>query len=197
MAGDVAVTNGQVGHEHHGQVVVVDGLGLVEQGLEKFRHALVSMGVVSLDGRETGGIGKRDSGHNALVAHLDEVAADVGMPISVTGDAAQDVHAGILPQAAVALEACRAVMVTGNDDDRHPGACLMNVDHGIDIEADGGARRRGRVENVTADEQGVGLLFAHDVGQLTQEVPLLLAAVIAIEILAQVPVAGVDEPKHG
>jgi hypothetical protein len=53
------------------------------------------------------------------------------------------------------------------------------------------------VVDVAAHEQGIGLMLAHDASQLLQEVALLLAAVISIEILAQMPVAGVNELEHG
>ena len=40
------------------------------------------------------------------------------------------------------------------------------------------------MEDVTAHQQRIGLVLAHDAGQLLKEVGLLLATVIAIEILA-------------
>ena len=72
----------------------------------------------------------------------------------------------------------------------------MDVEHPLDVHAHSGARRCRRVVDVAADEQCVGLLLVHDVGQLPQEVALLLAAVIAVEILAQVPVTGMNESEH-
>jgi hypothetical protein len=40
------------------------------------------------------------------------------------------------------------------------------------------------VEDVTAHEQGIGLVLTHNVHQLAQKMGLLLTAVISIEILA-------------
>ena len=87
-------------------------------------------------------------------------------------------------------------MVAGNHDNGHVGACLVDVKHRVDVEVDSRIGRGGRVVDVAADEQGVGLVLAHDIGQLPQEVDLLLATVIAIEILAQVPITGVNECEH-
>ena len=40
------------------------------------------------------------------------------------------------------------------------------------------------------------LMLAHDAGKLVQEVLLLLTAVIAVEILSQMPVTGMNEFEH-
>ena len=192
MAREVAVAHCQVGHQHHGKLVGVFVVGLLEQGLEIGLLALFTFDVVhSCRYGKTAGVGKRNGGHDTLVAHLDDVAADVGLAVLVAGDGAHHGDTGQFPQPLVAVETRCAVVVAGDDDDGHRGACLVDVEHSLDIEADGCIRRSGSMEDVAAHEQGGGCLFAHDVGQLGQEIALFLATVIAIEILAQMPVTGV------
>ena len=87
-------------------------------------------------------------------------------------------------------------MVAGDDDDFHVGTGIVDVQHRIDIEVDCCTRRCCSMEDVAAHEQRIWGVFLDDVGQLPQEGALFLTAVIAVEILAQMPVTGVNEFKH-
>ena len=134
MTGEVAVVNGKMRHKHHGQTALVVRIGFVKQGLEVGLLALVALGLVHADAREGAGIGKRYGGDDALAAHVDDVAGQVGLAAFIAGYTAQHGHSGQLPQALVAVEARRAVVIARNDDDGHRGASPVNVQHGIDIE---------------------------------------------------------------
>ena len=87
-------------------------------------------------------------------------------------------------------------MVAGDDDDSHFGTCIVDVEHPFYIKVDGGIGWGCNIENVAAHQQGIRLVGVYNLGQLPQEVTMLLATVIAIKILAKMPVTGVDKFKH-
>ena len=95
---------------------------------------------------------------------------------------------------------CYSVLTLG--EFTHPGTrnCLLGLPSDPDnqlhlqealvVEFPGRRRGCGRMEDIAAHHHDIGLLPCHDIGELTEEVLVLVFAAVVVEFLAQVPVAG-------
>jgi hypothetical protein len=85
-------------------------------------------------------------------------------------------------------------MVAANED--HPCADGAQARQGVLAQRDGVQRRDGPVVNVARDQHGVDLLRAGGLDEVVKENGLSRAQVGTVQVAAQVPVGGVQEP-HG
>ena len=89
-----------------------------------------------------------------------------------------------------------AIVVSGSDDDGHFGTSLAQGCDGLVEQLLDGGFGVGSVIHIARDEKQVGLSLFRDLDHLVKHGFLFFGAVKAIEHIAQVPVAGMED-FHG
>ena len=111
----------------------------------------------------------------------------------------EDVNAGGGCQRAEGFEQRTVVVVPGDHNDL--GAGIAKIENRAPNQALGVRGRGGRLEEIAGDEHEVDGLLSGDRGDLGEHLSLLLEAMDALEYLADMPVAGVQElhcsPSNG
>lgn len=96
------------------------------------------------------------------------------------------------------LEAGGGVVVAGDEEDLEGGEGGPDAGEELVEPALGGGGGADAVKDVAGDEEGVGLPFSQGGGEPVEEGGVFGVAIVAVELLAKVPVGGVEEPEgHG
>lgn len=88
-------------------------------------------------------------------------------------------------------------MVTGNDDHLQAGQLGGGAEQEVVEEFFGGSRGVGGVEHVACDDECIGLLVADGGEEPVEEMPVLVGAVVAVEVVAEMPVGGMQNFHWG
>lgn len=87
-------------------------------------------------------------------------------------------------------------MIAGDHHDFQPGQALVGRNDEVVEPLLGQQRRVDGVEEVTGDQQGIGLLLLQLVEQPGEEGEVLVVTILAVQGLAKMPVGRVDQ-AHG
>lgn len=118
-------------------------------------------------------------------------AIEVDLSIIISADGSHDVNSERLQQAGGGFKPGSGIMIPGGNHDLQRGECgLYAGEERVKAFLRGGGWVNG-IEDVTGDEQGIGLMLTELFEEPVEELSMFEVAIIPVEQLAKMPVSGV------
>ena len=191
---DLAARGVEVGRHDHALVLAVAVARLADDVAEEAAHAAAE---TVLHGQ----VGAAQKGHSdayhlvvgitAAVQRDEQVVEHRAVALLRVQEAAY-VYLAALEERTRCLEPHAAVVIAGRHYDLQPGILLRGLAQKVVVELLSRGGGIGIVKDIAGYDKGVGLVVVYRTEQEVQEIPVLGAPVVVVEVIADVPVGSVD-----